>query len=423
MCYTVTQKGAIMEKTVITFLGLAFLLLFSACANSNPTPADEIVADIDGTNAATDTEYTVYPTGAADYITDIGSIEEPPESIFSTLSEESGGDTMYKFCGQVTAVEAASLQNQNCDTITVKTDKGEVAIISTLHLLAEQASSINPDKSAQLFALPHEGEMVCVYAVYAGFSETLQKPTAIYGGTDLIVAAVAAFTEESPEQPVQDANAPDFFDDLSRQEKYTELYTSYQYKALYDYVQDYLSSNDAAATDSAQEIISLIEPLLPYENKWVVTYDEFDNRYTAAFSGAQELSESCAVVPTVKGTGTEIKLGFVKQGWLFFDQYEIRADGEYIKSGSVKFDTVCDVLSGHMIREYAQIGISDDKIDQMHNADKVIVRFSNEKSQETLDHNFTQDELDALYCAIHLRMNNRDLSNLLYHYRQAHEND
>lgn len=412
-----------MKKTLIIFLELTFLLLFSACANSNPPPADEITDGADGVNAATDTAYTVYPTGAAGYITDIDSIEEPPESLFSTPAEENGcGDTMYKFYGQVTDVETGNSQNQSCDTFIVKTDKGEVGIVSTLNLLSEQAPEINPEKAASMFALPQEGEMVCVYAMYAGFSEILQKPAAIYGGTDLIVAAAAASAEESPEQPAPDANAPDFFDDPARQEKYTELYTSYQYKALFDYVQDYLSSNDASETDSAREIISLIEPLLPYENKWVVTYDEFDNRYTAAFSGAQELSENCVVVPTVKGTGTEIKLGFVKQGWLFFDRYEIRADEEFITSGSVKFDTVCDVLSGHTIREYAQIGISDDKINQMHDADKVIVRFSNEKSQEALDHTFTQDELDALYCAIHLRMNNRDLSDLLYHYRQVREN-
>lgn len=212
----------------------------------------------------------------------------------------------------------------------------------------------------------------------------------------------------------------DFFSDTERQQKYKELYESYQYSALAEYINTYISENSPVPTDSAYTILEMIEPLLQYESSWFVNFDSFDSTYTVTFAGATEISDTCATEVTVSGTSLDIKLGFVKNNWLFFDSISISIDGESAYSASCK-DAVHDVLSGNSVREYVRTSLYDSVLDEMHGGQTVIARFSNSSSREYIDHTFTKQELDALFCGLHLRMNNRDLSNLLFRYKQNNE--
>lgn len=211
----------------------------------------------------------------------------------------------------------------------------------------------------------------------------------------------------------------DFFSSADRQTRYVELYTSYRYTNLAEYVNDYIDQNDETPLDTAYKILDLITPLKDYESSWIVVYNDFDGTYGVTFSGATEISNSCSLSASVKGTASDLKLGFIRNDWLFFDNIEISVDGVKCHSIYVGSDTVKDVLSENAIREYAFCTIPEDIVKQIHDGQNVVMRFINGDTHEYLDHTITSSEKNALYCAFYLKSNNRDLDNLLYRYNNS----
>lgn len=209
----------------------------------------------------------------------------------------------------------------------------------------------------------------------------------------------------------------DFFSEEERQNQYSELYLSYRYSELIAYINEYLSENDATSLDSAYAILDLITPASQYEENWNVSLDEFDSKYVLSFTGADNITKDNSVAVSVKGTALDIKIGFRKNGWLFFDHIALSVDGEQVYTASVKsYDCTRNVISGKTIEEYCKCSFYDSVLEQLETAQTVILRFSNEDSGEVYDHALTQNEIEALYCGLLLRENNRALSNLIYRY-------
>lgn len=209
----------------------------------------------------------------------------------------------------------------------------------------------------------------------------------------------------------------DFFNDAQRQEQFNTLYKSYQYSALADYINMYISENEIDSSDSAYAILDLINPALAYESKWIIAFDEFDSKYVLSFLGADSITKDSAVAVSVKDTDLNIKTGFRKTNWLFFDHIALSVNGEQIYTASVKsYDCTRNVISGKTIEEYCECSFYDNILEQLGTAETAILRFSNENSGEVYDHTLTRNEIDALYCGLLLRVNNRELSNLVYRY-------
>lgn len=209
----------------------------------------------------------------------------------------------------------------------------------------------------------------------------------------------------------------DFFNDDQRQEQFNALYKSYQYSALVDYIDAYISENEVEQSDSAYTILDLITPALEFESKWVVDFDEFDSEYVLSFVGANNITKDNSVDVSIKGTGLDIKIGFRKTGWLFFDHIALSIDGEQVYTASVKsYDCTRNVISGNTVEEYCRCSFYDSVLEQLGTAETAIIRFSTEDSGEVHDHTLTKNEIDALYCGLLLQVNNRELSNLIYRY-------
>ena len=209
----------------------------------------------------------------------------------------------------------------------------------------------------------------------------------------------------------------DYFDDQQRQEQFASLYKSYKYSELVDCLNTYISENEIEPSDSAYAILDLITPALEYEDKWIVNFDEFDTEYILSFVGADRISSESSVAVSLKKTDLDIKIGFRKSGWLFFDHVALSIDGEQVYTASVKsYNTTRNVISGSTVEEYCQCSFYDKVLEQLGDSEVVVLRFSNKDSGETYDHVLSRDEIDALYCGLLLRVNNRELSNLLYRY-------
>lgn len=209
----------------------------------------------------------------------------------------------------------------------------------------------------------------------------------------------------------------DFFSDVDRQEQYKEMYESYCYSELIAYVNEYLSANKVSSLDSAYSILELLTPAAQYEESWNISFDEFDSKYKLSFDGAENITAGNSVAVSVCGTGLDIIVGFIKTGWLFFDEIELSIDGERVYSAGVKsYNCTRNVISGNTIEEFCKCSFYDSVLKQIGTAETVILRFSNQASGENYDHTLTDSEKDALYCGLLLRINNKELSDLLYHY-------
>ncbi len=209
-----------------------------------------------------------------------------------------------------------------------------------------------------------------------------------------------------------------FFSDRDNRLMYDELYKSYRYSELKKLVQTYIDANEVTNDDVAYTILEYIDSVIPFESEWNISFDEFDSKYVLTFNGASEISSNNSVSVSLNGTDLEIKIGFRKNGWLFFDSIALSVDGKSAYSASVKsYNRTDNVISGHTIEEYCLCGFYDSVLESVGKAETVILRFSNEKSGEKYDHTLSQIEKDALYCGLLLRINNRELSNLIYHYR------
>lgn len=211
----------------------------------------------------------------------------------------------------------------------------------------------------------------------------------------------------------------DFFSDEERQQKYEELYKSYQYSALVDYVNEYISENSPSLADSAYVILEITEPILPFENNFIIDFDDFDETYSICFPGATEISGSNSVVVTVKEKNVDAKLGFRKTGWLFFDEIQLSVNGEIEDSAHYKsYDVERNVISGRTIEEYVYYNFDSDFIEKLEDAQAAIIRFINRDTKETYDHTLTENEINALCYGKKVEKTNILLSNILYYFNK-----
>lgn len=254
-------------------------------------------------------------------------------------------------------------------------------------------------------------------AQYEALQDEFDSLKRAYELTELELEALNPYIE-SPEDAMPTLSPTnDFFSDEQRRTQYEELYKSYQYTALENLVNMYISGHDIEETDSAYAILELLAPAMGYEEQWIVTLDEFDGKHSLTFAGANSISDSNSVKVTLKDNWLDIKVGFRKTGWLFFDDVALSIDGEKVYNKSVKsYDATTTVISGNTIEECCQCDFYDKTFEQFADAETMMLRFSNTKSGETYDHVLTQNEIDALYCGWLLQNSNRELGNLLYRF-------
>lgn len=91
-----------------------------------------------------------------------------------------------------------------------------------------------------------------------------------------------------------------------------------------------------------------------------------------------------------------LRMGFIKNGWIFFEKVIVNIDGRVTQLSFGHFDVRRDVLGGSTISEYIDIGAREHEslIKAMSKGKKVIVRF--EGSQYRHDFTLTKEQKTAL---------------------------
>lgn len=199
-------------------------MLGGMLAGCGETPAQQgDSSNADGVKQDEPQKPTVYPDGAETIIDDTDKITAPPSAVYTTPAEENGlGDTMYKFVGTVEKHVSAEDSESDTEYIIVDTGEGKASIVSPVQSLVGAAGEMKVDeqKLQSFFKFPDEGEYVCVYALYQGYSDLLKCASAVYGGEYYMGYALgkvmlpasgdsnAASTDKKADDKVEEPKAP-----------------------------------------------------------------------------------------------------------------------------------------------------------------------------------------------------------------------
>ena len=173
-------------KVVMIFV---ILSLLSACGSSKTETGESNDKEVN---------YIVYPKDALEIIPDINNITPPPDSVFDTPASENGLEgVIYKFTGEVTSVEKANEENGNSDAVIVNTDQGDIYIADFYSVFINEMPEAANDEIREKVKLPNQGEFVCIYGEYTGYSETLKIPVAFFCSHEIITEMLISSVENA----------------------------------------------------------------------------------------------------------------------------------------------------------------------------------------------------------------------------------
>lgn len=176
--------------------------------------------------------------------------------------------------------------------------------------------------------------------------------------------------------------------------------TTCQYSELSEYLLGLLENEDLAESALLTDILSDCSSLEELSPKCDIQIDSIEKETTVYYKGLTEIGRTICVVPYASATSKystspNYQLGFIKSGWLFFDEVIVTSDNVDSKSMSCNYyDTIHDVLSGGTISEYVYSGYLN--IAPFAADSNPVIRFKNSDTKETYDHQLTDLEIEAI---------------------------
>lgn len=174
--------------------------------------------------------------------------------------------------------------------------------------------------------------------------------------------------------------------------------TKGEFEVLSDYLKSLVDPTSSGKDERIEKIADYLAQMSEQKKTLVFRYDNVEKRLHAYYTGVEEIGSKINVVPSFGageyGCSCGYKIGFQKNGWLFFNKVIIASDNRDSMESSVdSWKVNHNVLSGGEIQEdiFTTMEFEDFVSDQ-----NVVVRFKNTKTGETLDHILTTDEIDAI---------------------------
>lgn len=204
--------------------------------------------------------------------------------------------------------------------------------------------------------------------------------------------------DASPADGTEETEAPRVRLTEEEVEACTDYLTKGEFDVLSDYLKSFVDSNSSGIDERIDQITGYLKLMSEQKKKFSCEYDKVEKRFRAYCAGVEEISNEINVVPMFSagrlGCSHGYKIGFQKDGWLFFNKVIVASDDRDSMESSVdSWKVNHDVLGGGMIQEtiFTSLGIEDFASDQ-----NVIIRFKNTNTGEALDHMFTPDEISAI---------------------------
>lgn len=428
-----------MKKLLCLLISIAMMAsMLTACGGSEQpeTTSPITVPTMVPTSVSTEPpttppELKTYPLNSDSTYTALA--QEVPYLIYSTTGAENGLEgTIYRFTGETVDFFTNGENPYIFENIVVDTGSGKVMITNfytaiynatLLEFGADLTKAYYPH-DVNDFIFPDVGETANFIAVYSGYSLKYEMPMFYLGANSSLFKMLEmddptiAPTQPEAENPV---NTADFFGDPERQAKYQEYFQSYQLGELLEYVNAYIDENGPQKSDSAYKILDILgDEIVNICEKCTISYDSFEETYTAYYSGVEEISTSVCIVPRTSGSDYRVFAGFQKDDWLFFDRISIKLSesDDTLRQSFDSWDVETDVINGG-IEEYALLDIGEDDAELFGTSQDVIIRFENSETDETFDHELSESERMAVYGLYEIRDAYVDLSNLLYRWNNG----
>jgi len=213
----------------------------------------------------------------------------------------------------------------------------------------------------------------------------------------------------------------DFFADEDRLNVYVDYCNRGKYQELYELAKSHTeSAANIGEFDSAYKIMEYLMPILDTYGQCTANYDEFEEKSTITYKNIDSITSDTCFVTSI-GTHDAspiITVGFVRSGWIFFDELHIKADEETFYESYRSYEVNTDVLSGGKVKEWVKLSLYDRDIEKLKNATTVTLRFKNSETGDTYDHLLTGDELTAFKVIYKQDRLYNNLDDLRFHYQQ-----
>lgn len=175
---------------------------------------------------------------------------------------------------------------------------------------------------------------------------------------------------------------------------------SCQYAELAEFLTGLLEIGELTESVRLSNILNDCSSLAELISKCDVRIDTVEKETTIYYKGLDEISRTVCVVPYLSATSKystspDYQLGFIKSGWLFFDEVIVASDNVDSKSMTCNYyEPVHDVLSGGSIAEYVYTGYLN--IAPFAADSNPVIRFKNSDTKETYDHQLSTIEIEAV---------------------------
>lgn len=322
--------------------------------------------------------------------TDSSPVNCPKEIFFSGTSMDEHFQSTFQTKGLVTYVNGSDNYESN---IKLETEYGML-------ILDPRDATLNMSTSDLL-----QCEVEVTFK-YTGYDDRAQMPSGDLESLEILNTNMGTTFYR-----------PDFFSDEERRLQFKTYLDFAQYRELNELVNTYIGFSSTDQNDSANTILDILSPIVAFIDDCDIQVDQFKGTATITSKSVDQLDNDTYVVPKSSGTAYDVTFGFYRYDWLFFDQLDIKYDDEIVHHSFNSTQTNHDVISGSQILEYVTFDPDRDKI---LSASTISLRFSNEKSGQYIDHDLDQYELSALKNLCTLSCSYRELSDLLFQYKQNH---
>ena len=232
-----------------------------------------------------------------------------------------------------------------------------------------------------------------------------QEDDQLMASFDAIVDSIRPYVPEN-----------DFLSDETVRTTVNDSLYSYDFDQIASLAQSYIDQQNPAETDTAFAILDYAQQgqqILP--NCTIVT-DDFEDESTA-YGTVQDISSSVSFVPyienSITSTSIHVKVGFVKEDWLFMESMKIKVgEDDYISKYFDYLDVDRDTLGGSTIQEEMDCTIPLEDVEKLLAAADPVMRFEGQDG-DTYDHQMTAEELSSLQTIYDLSNRLDDIRNVL----------
>ena len=283
------------------------------------------------------------------------------------------------------------------------------------------------------FSAPGEEELGVVYFLsYAGASGTAYHRTEGRAAQSSLVASCESkgievvtdqferentiiFSVCAADCPLVSKNLPitlrefrspnEFFNNQDRQEAYLAFLNRCDYQGLLDYLRSFSDNTNIESNDVVNLLMDYCNQIIPLMDNCSISFDPFESVANIVYLGVEDIDYNICVVPimttgsTFSGATVDYKLGFIKDDWLFFNSIIAIAGDERGEMRVKSYNVTRDVLGAGQISEYVFEDATSfvKAITEAGEIQSGSIRFENTDSHKTYDHEFTDQELSAIY--------------------------